>query len=87
MPVLYKDEDKGKILFLQRDRCKTCNLCINICPNKALISDSELNKRAGYPPAANPESEKGCTFCQMCELVCPDFAIYVTKLELLEAET
>jgi 2-oxoglutarate ferredoxin oxidoreductase subunit delta len=84
MPVLYKNEEKDKMLFLQRDRCKCCNLCINICPTKALINDTELNKRAGYPPIANKDSEKGCTFCQTCELTCPDFAIYVTKLSLLE---
>lgn len=83
MPALYKDEEKGKMLFLQRDRCKNCKLCINICPNKALIEDTELNERAGYPPAVNPDS-KGCTYCQTCELICPDFAIYVTELSLLE---
>ena len=84
MPVLYKNEEKGKALFLQRDRCKTCNLCINICPRKVLISDTKLNKRAGYPPAVDESKE--CTFCQMCELVCPDFSIYVIDLALIEAE-
>ncbi|MFX0133264.1 MAG: 4Fe-4S dicluster domain-containing protein [Candidatus Hodarchaeota archaeon] len=83
MPALYKNKEKGKMLFLQRDRCKTCNLCINVCAVKALIPDTELNSRAGYPPAVNPES-KGCTYCGTCELVCPDFAIYVTDLNLLE---
>ena len=78
MPILYKDEQKDKVLILQRNRCKGCDLCINVCPNKALENSKELNKNVQYPPDAVENGK--CTFCRLCEYTCPDFAIYVAKL-------
>ena len=75
MPILYKDEQKNKMLFLQIRRCKGCDLCINICPNKALEKSTELNKNVQYPPKAVDGGK--CTYCKLCEYVCPDFSIYV----------
>lgn len=78
MPVLYKSTEKDKVLILQRNRCKGCDLCINVCPNKALEQSKELNKSVQYPPAAVNDGK--CTFCRLCEYTCPDFAIYVAPL-------
>ena len=78
MPILYQDKEKDKMLFLQIDRCKGCDLCINVCPNKALTKADELNKNVQYPPA--PVENGKCTFCRLCEYTCPDFSIYVAKL-------
>ena len=79
MPILYKDEEQGKMLCLQFDRCKGCDLCINICPKKVLKKSETLNRNVQYPPTIS--SEKKCTFCQMCQYVCQDFSIYVVAIE------
>ncbi|MFX1450167.1 MAG: ferredoxin family protein [Promethearchaeota archaeon] len=77
MPILYEDSEKGKVLMLQFERCKGCGLCIEVCPRKILISGEELNSKTQYPPII--VNNGVCTFCKSCELVCPDFAIYVVE--------
>ncbi|NHI94387.1 MAG: 4Fe-4S dicluster domain-containing protein [Candidatus Lokiarchaeota archaeon] len=79
MPVLYKDEKKNKILFLQFERCKGCGLCIEACPRKVLKEGEKTNARIVNPPEYAPEGDKNCTLCESCMLVCPDFAIYVVE--------
>lgn len=72
---------KGKIA-IDRERCKGCLLCIEVCPNSNIEADSALNKK-GYSPARfkeNPkENEKGCTGCAQCATVCPEVAIEVYR--------
>ena len=51
-------------------------MCIISCPNKVLAACDKLNyKGVRVPVEVNPEK---CTRCRICELVCPDSAIYVT---------
>ena len=40
---------KGKIV-IDRERCKGCQLCIEVCPNLKIEVDKALNKK-GYSPA------------------------------------
>ncbi|NVM56171.1 MAG: 4Fe-4S binding protein [Candidatus Helarchaeota archaeon] len=82
MPPLYIA--KGKVLFLQKERCKGCNLCIEICPTKCLESSNELNSRIQYPPQLVDGKE--CKFCELCEITCPDFSIYVVEESELEGK-
>ncbi|MBM3301763.1 MAG: 4Fe-4S binding protein, partial [Deltaproteobacteria bacterium] len=49
--------------------CKRCGNCVAFCPTHALETDEW-----GYPHLAEAES---CTSCQLCEKLCPDFAITV----------
>lgn len=59
------------------DRCKGCNFCIEFCPNKVLAASDEFNSKGYHPPRiANQEN---CVACELCQLICPEFAIYVTK--------
>ena len=78
-PVLCQNVEKQKALFLQKQRCAGCHICIEVCPKQVLEKSDELNMKVQYPPKLKEEAE--CTFCQSCELVCPDFAIYVLKDE------
>lgn len=56
--------------------CKSCGICLQKCPNKALI----FGKEKGFTGKPLPQviSDK-CTFCQSCQLNCPDCAIRVDK--------
>ena len=78
MPILYKNESKGQMLCLQFNQCKGCELCIEVCPNNVLEKSKEKNKNSQYPPAIKNDVE--CILCKSCELICPDFSIYVTSI-------
>ena len=62
-----------------RDRCKGCAFCIEFCPQKVLVVSEEYNAKGYHPPkVANPEA---CMDCDMCETICPEFAIFTVSLE------
>lgn len=72
---------KGKIK-IDRERCKGCHLCIEVCPNHRIVVEEELNRK-GYAPAKFVEevkvNEKGCIACAQCATVCPEVAIEVYR--------
>lgn len=83
-PERLKDVKKEKIIakgFTKRTRkdvaisvitshCKggLCNICVNYCPEKVLAMGFRTVE------VVDPDS---CTKCMLCELRCPDFAIFV----------
>lgn len=74
---------KGKII-VDRERCKGCHVCLDVCPTDSIDIDPELNDK-GYQPArfkdSTAEGEKGCTGCAMCATVCPEVAIEVYRAQ------
>jgi len=68
----------GKVHII-KDRCKQCGICIEFCPTGVLAFSEDFNKKGfHYSIPVHPES---CINCKNCELMCPDFAIYVTKID------
>ena len=65
---------KGEIHIIA-DRCKGCGFCIEFCPNDVLIESKNFNKKGYHPPEA--KDPDNCICCRLCELICPDFAIFV----------
>ncbi|MEW6202473.1 MAG: 4Fe-4S binding protein [bacterium] len=63
------------IVFIDRDRCKGCGLCVHVCKKGVLVIASSLNVK-GYFPVEVSDGEL-CTGCAACMLVCPDMAIEV----------
>jgi 2-oxoglutarate ferredoxin oxidoreductase subunit delta len=61
------------------DRCKECGLCIELCPPKVLDRLDNYNN-FGYRPTYIKD-EAGCIGCKICEYACPEFAIFVRKVD------
>ncbi|OGP91156.1 MAG: tungsten formylmethanofuran dehydrogenase [Deltaproteobacteria bacterium RBG_19FT_COMBO_43_11] len=67
---------KGSIK-IDKERCKECHLCINVCPKGHIIPTKEYNAQGYHPVGAN--NEKECTGCALCATICPDIAIEVYR--------
>jgi 2-oxoglutarate ferredoxin oxidoreductase subunit delta len=61
---------RGKLvtITLNQEFCKSCEICVEICPNKC------LEIRGTYPVVRDINL---CSKCMLCELECPDFAITI----------
>ncbi len=81
------DADKIKVpngeIHIVRDRCKGCSFCVEYCPKDVLELSKDFNIKGYHPPEVVEPKE--CVHCQLCELLCPEFAIFVTLKE--EEET
>jgi len=63
-------------LSFDRERCKRCGVCVELCPRHVYTTTDE-----GYPHLSEVEK---CTRCMLCELWCPDYAIEVEVSEDVE---
>ena len=58
------------------DRCKSCGLCVSVCPRQVLaLGKNTLNAKGFHP--AEVENPGHCTGCAMCFTMCPEIAIEV----------
>lgn len=77
------DADKIQVphgeIHIVRDRCKGCGFCVEYCPKDVLILSNEFNAKGYHPPDAI--NANACVHCQLCEMLCPEFAIFVTLKE------
>jgi len=55
---------RGEIHIIE-ERCKQCRLCIELCPREVLLEE--------------PEKGKICVSCNICEVACPEYAIWVIE--------
>lgn len=69
---------RGKIYVL-KELCKGCSFCVEYCPKDVLELSQEFNKKGYHPPIAVREED--CVSCGLCELICPEFAIYTETIE------
>ncbi|GHV55414.1 hypothetical protein FACS1894206_09770 [Deltaproteobacteria bacterium] len=60
-----------KKIFIQRQWCKGCRVCVTFCPKEVLALDGEDKVHV-----KNPDN---CIYCGLCELRCPDLAIEVRE--------
>ncbi|UCE18731.1 MAG: 4Fe-4S dicluster domain-containing protein [Gemmatimonadota bacterium] len=59
--------------------CKGCQICVEICSRGVLGYATDVSDK-GFRPII-VEKIEDCTGCIMCELMCPDLAITVEKVE------
>lgn len=74
---------RGEVHIL-REWCKGCGFCVEYCPEKVLAISHAYNKKGYHPPEVVDGKE--CVACRFCELLCPDFAIFITEKEKVAAE-
>ncbi len=77
------DADKIKVshgeIHIIKDRCKGCAFCVEYCPCDVLEVSQEFNAKGYHPPRV--KNGDACLECHLCEILCPEFAIYVTLKE------
>ena len=76
-PSRSRDKKKKLIPTVIEARCKGCGYCIEFCPRDVLAFEDRVNAK-GYLIPVNKLPE-ACNGCAMCEMVCPDFAIFLIE--------
>jgi len=61
-------------IIIDTDRCKSCGICVEVCPNKIIKFAKTPNANGSIPAEFNDENKK-CTGCAMCAISCPEIAI------------
>ena len=61
-------------IVIDKDRCKSCYICLNTCP-KVLIKKSSETSRLGDYLVEFEDKNNECIGCAMCATRCPDMAI------------
>jgi 2-oxoglutarate ferredoxin oxidoreductase subunit delta len=70
---------RGTVHIIE-DRCKGCGFCVEFCPQQVLCTSSKTNSKGYYLPMAVEDAH--CLNCGLCQLLCPDFAIYVKDADI-----
>ncbi len=74
---------RGELCIIT-DWCKGCGFCIEFCPRDVLASSEKFNKKGYHPPKVVHGEE--CRNCDLCEMICPDFAIFTVRLAAASPE-
>lgn len=59
---------------IDKNKCKSCYLCIDICPKKLIKKSNETGK-TGENVVEFCDTHSQCIGCAQCAIVCPDIAI------------
>lgn len=69
-----------KKVLVNEERCKSCGLCVAVCPKHVLKISEKLNAK-GYHPVELFDNGN-CISCGFCYLICPDASIIeIRRLE------
>jgi len=76
-PIVPKPADVPRgTVYIIAEECKGCGLCIDFCPRGVLKVSEKPNAKGHNYPVVVKEGE--CANCQMCYLICSEFAIFST---------
>ncbi|MCR4399253.1 MAG: 4Fe-4S binding protein [Firmicutes bacterium] len=65
------------IVEVDQEQCKGCGLCVHACGKNLMILSERFNIK-GFHPAACRDTN-ACTGCRSCALMCPDWAITISR--------
>ncbi|MCX6639171.1 MAG: 4Fe-4S binding protein [bacterium] len=75
--IRYEAKEKDIVIIIDRDLCKGCDICVQVCKQDGLkLVDAPDKWEGASVEMINPEL---CNFCKLCEIQCPDFAIRVLR--------
>jgi len=63
---------RGRVV-IKAGLCKGCGFCVSFCPRHTLVMSGKLNDKGYHFPEVDKDN---CTGCDLCGMLCPDFAIY-----------
>ncbi len=66
-------------ITINAERCKSCGLCVAICPKNCITISKQSNKN-GYFPATVTKND--CAGCSQCAIVCPEAIIEVCREQM-----
>ncbi len=69
---------KGEIHIII-ERCKGCKFCVEYCPRDVLEMSTDFNPKGYHYPDVLKQG--ACVNCNLCEMICPEFAIYCLEGE------
>lgn len=61
------------------EQCKGCEFCIEYCPKDVLALSKDFNRKGYHYPIVVKQG--ACVNCTLCEMICPDFSIFVVAGE------
>lgn len=61
------------------ERCKGCGFCVEYCPREVLVLSDTFNRKGYHPPRVARPGQ--CVNCNLCEMLCPEFAIFSFPVE------
>ena len=73
----------GRVVIIA-DRCKGCGFCVEYCPKDVLVMSVRFNRKGYHPPEVVKHGER--VNCNLCEMICPDFAIFSVSVDDIAAE-
>ena len=78
--ILVKNAtEKKHHVYLDKERCKGCRFCIEYCPQHLLYETDETNAKGYHLVGMIDDGNSQCTACDMCTMICPEFAIHVVN--------
>jgi|GEM_PF-499942 len=64
-------ETYDKPVYVFKKWCKGCNICVEFCPKETLVLGPDIKAVQVKP--------EDCILCGLCELRCPDLAIFMVQ--------
>ncbi len=78
VPILSQPPKVHGVVFIKKNQCKGCELCIEFCPKSVLARSKGFNPKGyHYPVVTSAE----CINCRLCVSVCPEYAIFSMSVE------
>jgi 2-oxoglutarate ferredoxin oxidoreductase subunit delta len=63
-------------ILIDKNRCKACGLCADVCPKEIIRIDNSAQSLYGKGCAV---AREGCIGCGKCYTVCPDIAVTIKR--------